>query len=298
MAVLLWLVLAFSGTEMGVVLKPVANLYSAPTDDADVVTQAIYGTSVTLVEKKEGWAKVRMPDEYAGWIPFASIKVQPESERLYACCGRVAQVESLFANVYREPEVTRHQPILTVPFETRLEVAAEPEKEEGRWLQVRLPDDRPGWIQRGDITLEPRQLSIKETIELARRFLGLPYFWGGTSAFGYDCSGFMQMLYRRQGVLMPRDAAPQSRWPKLQPVLFNKLRPGDLLYFGRSPEKITHTGMYIGHGQFINATTYQHPVVQISRLKEPRWTKLLVAARRLRERPAAQAPQRAAASAK
>jgi cell wall-associated NlpC family hydrolase len=66
-------------------------------------------------------------------------------------------------------------------------------------------------------------------------------------------------------------------------VLFNKLRPGDLLYFGRSPEKITHTGMYIGHGQFINATTYQHPVVQISRLKEPRWTKLLVAARRLRQ---------------
>jgi SH3-like domain-containing protein len=287
MAVLLWLVLALSGTEAGVVLKPVANLYSAPTEDADVVTQAIYGTLVTLVEKKEGWAKVTMPDEYSGWIPLGSIKVQAESERRYACCGRVAQVESLFANLYREPEVTRHQPLVTVPFETRLEVVAEPEWEEGRWLQVRLPDGRPGWIQRGDITLEPRQLSIKETVELARRFLGLPYFWGGTSTFGYDCSGFMQMLYRRQGVLMPRDAAPQSRWPKLQPVPFNKLRPGDLLYFGRSPEKITHTGMYIGHGQFINATTYQHPVVQISRLKEPRWTKLLVAARRLRERPPA-----------
>lgn len=296
MVVLLWLVLAFSGMEMGIVLKPVANLYSAPSEDADVVTQALYGSHMTLIDKKEGWAKVIMPDDYSGWIRVGSIKVQPESERLYACCGRVAQVDNLFANVYREPDVAKHQPVITVPFDTRLEVIAEPENNERRWLQVRLPDDRPAWIQRGDVTLEPRRLSVKETIDLARRFLGLPYFWGGSSTFGYDCSGFMQMLYRRQGVLMPRDAAPQARWSKLQPVQPKKLRPGDLLYFGRSEQKITHTGMYIGHGKFIHATTYQHPVIQISQLKEPHWSKLLVAARRLQEYPTVQTAQLAAAA--
>ncbi len=62
------------------------------------------------------------------------------------------------------------------------------------------------------------------------------------------------------------------------------LQPGDLLYFGGSPTKITHTGMYIGGGQFIDATAYQHPIVQINNLGDEHWTKLLVAARRIKQK--------------
>jgi cell wall-associated NlpC family hydrolase len=58
------------------------------------------------------------------------------------------------------------------------------------------------------------------------------------------------------------------------------LKAGDLLYFGSSPDKITHTGMYIGNGEFIHDTTHDHPMVQISRLDDQPWTKLLVACRR------------------
>jgi cell wall-associated NlpC family hydrolase len=190
-------------------------------------------------------------------------------------------VSSLFAHVYRDADVTRHQPLVTVPFETRLEVAAEPAGND-RWLEVRLPDDRSGWVQRGDVAFDAKPLSIDETIALAKRFLGLPYTWGGTSSFGYDCSGFMQMLCRRRGILMPRDAGPQARWSGVVLVERTALRPGDLLYFGRSAEKITHTGMYIGDGRLIHATTHQHPVVQISDLAEAHWTELLVACRRPR----------------
>jgi cell wall-associated NlpC family hydrolase len=60
------------------------------------------------------------------------------------------------------------------------------------------------------------------------------------------------------------------------------LKPGDLLCFGKSLEKITHIGMYLGNGEFINATTYQQPVVRIDRLDDPHWQKLFVAARRLK----------------
>jgi cell wall-associated NlpC family hydrolase len=56
--------------------------------------------------------------------------------------------------------------------------------------------------------------------------------------------------------------------------------PGDLLYFGSSDKKITHTGIYLGDGKFIDATTYQTPVVRIDDLNEERWTRLLVAIRR------------------
>ena len=124
-------------------------------------------------------------------------------------------------------------------------MVAEP-ADDARWLQVRLPDDRAGWMQAGDVSFDPKPLTIAETLEFSKRFLGLPYTWGGTSSFGYDCSGFAQMLCRRRGVLMPRDAQPQADWSGVVAVDRKDLQPGDLLYFGASDKKITHTGIYHG----------------------------------------------------
>ncbi len=279
MGFLAFLMLASIGAPAGVVTQPVANMYSRPSEDADVVSQAIYGSNVTFIEQKGNWIRVRTADRYEGFMPASSLR---RADRAYAAEGRVAQVENLFANLYREPSVTKHAPLLTVPFETRLEVVTEPETENRRWIQARLPDDRPAWVQRGDVTLDSRPVSIDATIALSKRFLGIPYLWGGTSSFGYDCSGFTQMLCRRRGVILPRDAAPQSRWEGVKPVERAALQPGDLLFFGESAGKITHTGMYIGNGEFINATTHDRPMVQISRLDDPHWQRLFVAARRLK----------------
>jgi len=282
MTLLLALALTTLPSPAAVVVKPVANMYSAATEDSDVVSQAICGSSVVLIEEKGEWVKVRTPDDYPGWMPLASLRRYGSGEHVYATAGKVVQVASLFANVYREPSVTEHQPVLTLPFEARLEVAPEAKNDAGRWIEVRLPDERAAWIQRGDIDPDPQPLTVPATIALAKRFLGLAYTWGGTSSFGFDCSGFTQMLVRRRGIVMPRDADLQAAWQGVSPVKRNKLRPGDLLFFGGSPQKITHTGMYIGHGKFINDTTHEHPGVQISRLRDPYWTKLLVACRRLK----------------
>ena len=279
---LLLLILMTSPAAGGVVTIPVANMYSKPTADADVVSQAILGTTVVLLEEKEGWTRVQTPDSYSGWMPFSSLRRRGAGEKPYASGGRVAQVESLYANLYREPDVTKHHALLTVPFETRLEVTAEPQDDEGRWILVLLPDSRSAWIQRGDVTLDPKPLGIPQSLELAKRFLGLTYLWGGTSSFGFDCSGFTQMLMRSRGVTMPRDADLQAAWNGVAPVDRKKLKPGDLLFFGSSPDKITHTGMYMGHGKFIHDTTHGHPGVQISRLQDEPWSKLLVACRRLK----------------
>ncbi len=270
-----------ASTPAAVVLKPVANMYAQPSDDTEVVSQAIYGTSVTVTEERAGWLHIRTADDYSGWIPTADTHRLGTGDKPYAAAGRVAQVESLFAHIYREPNITKRQPLLTVPFETRLEVIAEPQ-DNWRWLEVRLPDDRSGWLQRGDVTFDTQPLSIDAAIELSRRFLGLPYTWGGTSSFGYDCSGFTQMLCRRHGVVMPRDADLQAGWQGAIPVRREELKPGDLLFFGSAADHITHTGMYIGEGKFINATTWIHPVIQICELSDAHWSRLLVACRRVK----------------
>ena len=272
------LALAAQPPSVAVVIEPVANMYSAPSADSDVVSQALYGNSVELEEEKEGWARIRTPDEYSGWMQLTALRRYESPDRPYASIGTTVEVASLFANVYREPNVTRHAPLLTLPFESKLEVSSE--AEDRRWIEVRLPDGRAAWIQRGDVDENPRTLSDRATVSFAKRFLGLTYLWGGTSTFGYDCSGFTQMLVRRRGVLMPRDADLQAAWTGVTSVDRRKLRAGDLLFFGESPQKITHTGMWIGHGKFIHDTTHGQPGVQISRLRDQPWTKLLVACRR------------------
>jgi Cell wall-associated hydrolases (invasion-associated proteins) len=132
------------------------------------------------------------------------------------------------------------------------------------------------------VTFGSAPLSIDQSIALARRFLGIPYLWAGTSGFGFDCSGFTQMLMRSRGIDVPRDTRPQATWDGLAPVERAGLQPGDLLFFGKSAEKISHTAMYIGNGEIIHATRHDHPVVQISRLDDDPWTTRFVAARRVK----------------
>lgn len=265
-----------------VVTASVADMYRSASTDADVVSQAIFSSDVVQVEATRGWAKIRTADNYTGWVPLADVKGQ-NGTKLYATSDRVARVSSLFASLYREPDLEKHHPVITVPFEARLEITGEKVNPDGDlWLSARLPNGSTAWIQSGDVSFDTRPLSIAETIALGRRFLGLPYRWGGTSSFGYDCSGFTQMLMRSRGVTMPRDTGPQARWEGLVPVERTELQPGDLLYFGKTPQKINHTGMYIGNGEFIHATRRQHPVVQIGRLDDTPWTTLFITARRLK----------------
>jgi SH3-like domain-containing protein len=274
-------------TPKYVVIAPVTNMYSGPSPDTDVVSQALLGSNIGVVEEQPNWVKIRtLEDDYVGWVP-RTVLLPLNGKSPYALSGTIVEVHNLRAHVYREPDVTQHEPLLTLPFETRLEVASM--KGDGeRWIQVRLPDARLGWIQHGDVatlsapvSLPAARLSIDEMVVFSKRFLGLPYTWGGRSSFGYDCSGFAQMLVRRRGYLMPRDADIQAAWTGLVPVeKVADLRAGDLLYFG-SKGNITHTGVFIGNGEFIHATTHDQPVIQISPLNEY-WIKLLVAQRRVK----------------
>lgn len=294
-SILLFAPAIFAANNTHIVVVAVANMYSGPSDKSDVVSQAIYGSNVTLLTARGEWSRIQTADRYKGWIPSRHLRLIQNGTG-YATSGVVVEVQSLFANIYREPDVTRHKPVITLPFETRLQVipdesGRDTKKAEGMtasnglhegWLQVRLPDKSSAWVQSGDVVADPKPLSIPESIELAKRFLGIPYLWGGSSSFGFDCSGFTQMLMRARGFNMPRDADKQAAWTGVNPVDRKNLQPGDLLFFGSSLKDITHTGMYIGDSQFIHDSTNGHPVVQISRLDDQPWTKLLVASRRVK----------------
>jgi cell wall-associated NlpC family hydrolase len=93
----------------------------------------------------------------------------------------------------------------------------------------------------------------KKIVKVAFRYRGVPYVWGGTTRSGMDCSGFVQHVFKKLDISIPRTAQEQSRLGKYVPK--NKLKPGMLLFFRTYAPYISHVGIYIGHGKFIQANS-------------------------------------------
>jgi len=93
----------------------------------------------------------------------------------------------------------------------------------------------------------------EELIKTAKKFMGIPYLWGGTSAdTGFDCSGLAMAVYQLNGLDLPR--ASSEQFEAGEPVEKNELGKGDLVFFSASENgRISHVGIYAGDGQFIHA---------------------------------------------
>lgn len=236
-----------------------------PDIHSEVVSQALFAERVEVIERSGNWALIATPDGYRGWTESGAIV-----ERKERYCGN-HKISRLMAHIYPKCDI-KYGPLITLPYGA--EIVAE--EVDVRWLKVLLPDGREGFIQRGDVADEKLDL-----VSLSKKFLGLPYTWGGRSSFGFDCSGFVQMLYGKLGILLPRDARDQILDLRLKPIEIEEARVGDLIFFGESEGKIIHVGMAIGGGEFIHSSVRENmPYLRISQLTDPEWSKDFRAARR------------------
>lgn len=271
-----------------VVIDTVANMHKAPNASTELVSQATLGMNVRIVawEKNGGedWYRIETPDTYQGWARASSLRVLSAGAKPYAAEGRVFEATSLFASIYAVEDVSERVPVILAPFGARLEAGECGE----RWCPVTLPCGAKGFVQKGDgdildAAAPRRTLTPDETVALAKRFLGVPYLWGGKTARGIDCSGFAQLLYHRSGFDILRDARIQMSKSGLAEVAKGQERTRDLVFFGGRPDRITHVGMMINDHEFIHSTTHDKPMVQISDLRDPYWTKLHQGTRRPKE---------------
>lgn len=90
-------------------------------------------------------------------------------------------------------------------------------------------------------------------VDTAEKYLGTPYVWGGTTTRGFDCSGFVQYVYRECGYTINRTAA--AIYNEGTYVDKSELQVGDAICFASHTESIGHVGIYIGNGQFIHASS-------------------------------------------
>lgn len=117
-----------------------------------------------------------------------------------------------------------------------------------------------------------------EIITNAKKHIGVPYLWGGTTPAGFDCSGFVQYVFRQSGISLPRTTTEQYKVGTY--VSKSNLQPGDLVFLQNTyREGISHVGIYIGSGQMIHASSSKGVV--ISDLSSSYYTKHYYGARRV-----------------
>lgn len=162
------------------------------------------------------------------------------------------------------------------------------------WIAVVMENGRLGYIPSSRVATLPYNVtsdrvapqqakgsSTKAAIaQYGLRYTGTRYVWGGNSLTGgIDCSGFVQQLFGKIGIDLPRTAAEQARVGK--PIeRLEDLKPGDRLYFwDRRRGKIGHTGLYLGNGYFVHSSSNNRGV-DTDDLRNPRWRNILVSARR------------------
>lgn len=110
----------------------------------------------------------------------------------------------------------------------------------------------------------------------ALRFLGVPYVFGGTSASGFDCSGYVQHVFATLGISLPRTADAQY---DVGHRVVGGMRPGDLVFFQTYAPGASHVGIYLGHDKFVSASS-SHGVT-VSSLHDSYWAARYIGAKRI-----------------
>lgn len=264
-----------SAGRLGVVTANVVSLRKEPDGDTELITQAQIGQTIKIEESKENWFYIQMWDTYRGWIPSYGVKILDGQSKPYGSTGIVAVIQDLWVNVYEQASKSS-----TIVTKATIWAALEVADSEGEWIELHLPSGKIGFIEKTKAKLVNRAhaLTIEppvpgELIKTAKRFVGVPYLWGGTSPFGIDCSGFVQLVHRINGQSLLRDAGIQAGDPRCEPVMRQNVSTGDLVFFsgsqGKDPDipAITHIGLAIDNDWFIHSGGQGG--VQITRFDDP-----------------------------
>ncbi|MDU4959786.1 MAG: NlpC/P60 family protein [Sporomusaceae bacterium] len=117
----------------------------------------------------------------------------------------------------------------------------------------------------------------RRIIQFSMRYLGVPYLFGGTTPAGFDCSGFTRYVYGTAGLALPRAADDQFGVGRA--ISMNRLQPGDLVFFSTYAPGASHSGIYIGDGSFISATSSRG--IAVDRISSSYWGPRYIGARRV-----------------
>jgi len=214
--------------EVMTVRSAVAPMHSEPRIASALTSQLLAGETVTVVEQRGDWLKVRGLDDYEGWTHRGYVVGADGSESTWRW--------SMGCRVRLPDGSTR-----ALPFGARLDPAL-------------------GWVDGNAVTTAARMERFPRTAKAiadsaASLFDGASYLWGGVTPWGCDCSGFVQRIFAWHGEMLPRDAWQQARDGVRTTAAADAAHvPGDLLFFSdREDQRITHVGIALAGGRMVHS---------------------------------------------
>lgn len=253
----------------GITNLSVANLRTRPSHAAEMATQILLGTQVDILHKSGGDYRVRTPEGYIAWVPTSSIVAMDEQElQNWKSKSKIIVTED-----YSKSFSERNKQSVAVSDLVYGDILGL-KGQDDNFYQVIYPDSRIAFVKKEDARLFDEWLSDREAnqeniINSAKRMMGVPYLWGGTSVKGVDCSGFTKTSFLMNGLIIPRDASQQVLAGQNIDILdadgyfdpdkaLKNLEPADLLFFAagkaNSPNaRVTHVAIYLGNGEFIHS---------------------------------------------
>lgn len=209
---------------------------ASANDASEQVTQLVFGEHYTILEEQEKWCKIKTAhDHYTCWI---------DKKQLTEISWET--FEELNNN--RFDVVNGNHVIAT--------------DEQGVSFQLTIGSILPflhrNTCKLGKLSFTISNLSSSPLLwsDLLTTFGKTTYLWGGKTSFGIDCSGFSQMVYRTQGLYIPRDAYQQEEDERAFTVPFDQQQAGDLAFFANDSGKTTHVGIILENQRIIHASGF------------------------------------------
>ena len=232
--------------NFGICLITVAPLRREPNHRSEMVTQVLFGECVQIIDQKDEWILAEtLDDQYPGWIHRIQLTVlNAEGFEQIAKSNRlISKARLTFATEEQPDPKAGDMPGKPLMISGGSSIYLQ---EDGRMSVAGRHFLFPNGLTDAD------SMNKGSIPDFARGFLSVPYIWGGRSALGFDCSGFVQLVFKMAGIQIKRDAAMQVN--EGEPVhLLQETLPGDLVFFDDDEDMITHVGILLSDSQVIHA---------------------------------------------